>query len=410
MKILLMIGWRNLWRNKRRSLVVITSVALGIFAMLVSMGIMNGMNYQMVENTISTSLGHISIHRRGFQDDMKLQNSFVPSAELQHALSDFPRHAPRLKLEGMLRSSEASRGVLIMGIDPGKEKSVTKIFDYTLNKKDKKGGYLSDPAAHDILISKILAGKLDILVGDKVVGMFQDVNKEIVSVAFRVRGLYQSPLDSFDKYAVFTGIEALQKLTGMGERISEITVHAKHRNQVEKTAGLIGKSLAEPDIEILTWKEMAPSMLRAIKLFDMTMYIFFSIIFVTVVFSIANTLIMAIMERFREIGVMKSIGTRPAFIVAMVIFEAVNLGFVGLATGMIFGELFILIFSFTGIDFSFYSESMRTMGTGNIIYPTLKTADIAISALIVLVTTVLAALYPAFKAARIKPLEALHYV
>ena len=151
-------------------------------------------------------------------------------------------------------------------------------------------------------------------------------------------------------------------------------------------------------------------MLRAIKLFDMTMYIFFSIIFVTVVFSVANTLIMAIMERFREIGVMKSIGTRPAFIVAMVIFEAVNLGFVGLAAGMIFGELFILIFSFTGIDFSFYSESMRTMGTGNIIYPTLKTADIAISALIVLVTTVLAALYPAFKAARIKPLEALHYV
>ena len=406
MKIFFMIGWRNLWRNKRRSLVVISSIAMGIFAMLMSMGIMNGMNNQMVENTISTSLGHISIHRKGFQEDMKLQNSFIPSEEIQRSLADFPRHAPRLKMEAMIRSSEASRGILLMGVDPEKEKSVTKIFDYTLG----KDGYLSDPGAHEVLISKTLSEKLDILIGDKVVMMFQDLNKEIVGVAFKVRGLYRSPIDSFDKYVVFTGIDVLQKLTGMGERISEITVHVGHRKKVDAAAARIGKSLKNPEIELLTWKEMAPNLLRAIQLFDTSIYIFFSIIFITVTFSIANTLIMAIMERFHEIGVMKSIGTRPSWIGAMVLFEAINLGFVGLLAGAASGVAVTFLLSLNGIDFSFFMESVRVWGTGQIIYPALKPMDIIACGVIVLTTTVIAALYPAIKAARIKPLDALHYL
>ncbi len=408
MKIFFMIGWRNLWRNKRRSMVVISSIAVGIFVMLLSMGILNGMNNQMVDNTIRTSLGHISVHKKGFQDDMKLQNSFVPSAELQSSLSDIPAYAPRIKIEGMIRSSEASRGVLIMGIDPEREKSVTEIFNYML--KTKGSSYLSDKDAKDILISRTLADKLDLLLGDKLVLMFQDINKEIISIALKVRGLYQSPIDSFDKFVVFVGIDTLREFAGLGENISEITIRAENRKRVDATAAFIKQSLTGSDVEILTWKEMAPNLLRAIALFDSMMYVFFGIIFITVVFSIANTLIMAIMERFREIGVMKSIGTRPLWIGSMVLFEAVNLGLVGLMAGTVLGGLVTLLLSLTGIDFSFYMESMRLWGTGNIIYPTLKSMDIIACTLIVFITTIMAAVYPAVKAARIKPLDALHYI
>ena len=128
MKIFFLIGWRNLWRNKRRSLVVISSIALGIFAMMFSMALMNGLNNQMVENTISTSLGHIAVQRTGFQDDMKLQNSLDLSETVLHSLEQTPgivAYAPRIQLEGMIRSSEASRGVLIIGIDPETERSVS---------------------------------------------------------------------------------------------------------------------------------------------------------------------------------------------------------------------------------------------------------------------------------------------
>lgn len=384
---------------------VISSIALGIFAMLLSMGIMNGMNNQMVENTISTSLGHISVHRKGFQEDMKLKNSFVPPQELESVLTGLS-YSPRIKLEGMIRSSEASRGVLIMGIDPEREKSVTKIFDYMLD----KAGYLSDSKANEILISKRLAEKLKLTVGDKAVLMFQDVSKEIVGVAFKIKGLYQTPIDSFDKYTVFTGISKLAGLTGLKTRISEITVHAGHRNAVEKLAARLKTSVPASGIEILTWKEMAPNLLKAIKLFDSMMYIFFAIIFITVVFSIANTLIMAIMERFREIGVMKSLGTSPLGIGATVLFEAVSLGIVGLSAGTLLGQSVISVLSVTGINLSVYMESVRMLGTGHIIYPVLKPMDIIVCAVIVLGTTVIAAVYPTIKAARIKPLDALYYV
>ena len=411
MMIFLKIGWRNLWRNKRRSLVVISSIALGIFALILSMGLMNGLNHQMVENTISTSLGHISIHKRGFQDEMKLANSFVPSMDLMHALSRIPEvvaYAPRIKMEVMIRSSEASRGVLIMGIDPAREKSVSKIWDYMLPVEEST--YLVDPGAMDILLSRTLAEKLDLEIGDKAILMFQDIHNEIIGEALTVKGLYQSPIDSFDKFVVYTGIQTLQKFTGIGEKISEISVRVGNRNQVDSVKKRIQGYIAAPSVETLTWKDMAPNLLRAVSLFDAMMYILFSIIFITVIFSVTNTLIMAIMERFHEIGVMKSIGTRPSWIWRMVLFEAINLGMVGLVVGISAGALVTLFLSSVGIDFSFYMESARSLGTGYIIYPKLKLMDILVSTIIVMTTTIIAALYPAFKAARIKPLDALHYV
>jgi len=200
------------------------------------------------------------------------------------------------------------------------------------------------------------------------------------------------------------------KLTGLNRRISELSVRVDHRDVVDSVKQQIQTMISDPSIAVLSWKDMAPNLLSAIKLFDTSMYIFFAIVFVTVIFSVANTLIMAIMERFHEIGVMKSIGTRPSWVFAMVLFEAVNLGIVGLAAGTLVGSSVIAVLSVTGIDFSFYAESMRVWGTGTIIYPSLKPMDILASIMIVLATTLIAAVYPAAKAARIKPLDALHYI
>ncbi len=411
MKIILSIAWRNLWRNKRRSLVVISSISLGIFAMILSMGIMNGMNRQMVENTISTSLGHIAVHRAGFQDNMKLEYNFFPSEKIIAAVEKEKRvkaYAPRIKSQCMLRSSEASRGVMIVGIDPEREKKLTKIYEYML--KDKESAFLSGPGDDAILISKSLAKRLDLLVGDKLVLMIQDREKEIVGVGMTVRGLFESPVDSFDQFVAFTGLSTLQKLTGLEKNISEINILLYDKEDVDQVKAGLLEGLADKNLEVLSWKDMAPSLVSAVKLFDTMMYIFFAIVFITVIFSIANTLIMAIMERFHEIGVMKSIGTRPNRIFSMVMMEAAGLAFVGLAAGVALGGAVTALLSVTGIDLSFYMESMRSLGTGSVIYPAIKAMDIFMAMVIVLVTTIIAALYPAVKAARIKPLDALHYI
>ncbi|PKL37307.1 MAG: hypothetical protein CVV44_16885 [Spirochaetae bacterium HGW-Spirochaetae-1] len=411
MKIFIMMSWRNLWRHRRRSVVVISSIGVGIFSMIFSMGFMNGMNVQMVENTISTSLGHVAVHKKGFQDNMKLENNFIADDAIYKALREAPAvvaFAPKIKVQGMVRSSETSRGVLIIGIDPEKEKKISKIYDYT--SKDEGSAFLDDMAADEVLISKAMAGKLDLVVGDRLVLMVQDKHREIIGEGLMVKGIFESPVDSFDKYVVFVGLKKLQEVTGLGDGISELTVLVKNKDRVRATRDYIRNALKDRNLEVLSWQDMAPNLVRAIALFDMIMYIFFAIVFVTVIFSVANTLIMAILERFHEIGVMKSIGTRPSWIFFMIMFEAVNLGFVGLAMGILAGVGITGLLGFTGIDFSFYMESMRTWGTGSIIYPAIKILDLIVAVIIVLLTTVIAALYPAVKAARIRPLEALHFI
>lgn len=411
MIIYLKLSWRNVWRNKRRSLIVISSIAIGVFFMLISMALVNGMNYQMIDNTISTSLGHVAIHKKGFDDNMKISYSFNADSGIYEGLNNTPGiagWAPRVKVQGIVRSSEASQGVMITGIEPGKEKGVSDIFNYMLNIDGSE--FLDNPAAGDVLISEQLAKKLDVVTGDRIVIMFQDSRDEIAGEALTVRGMFRSPVDSFDKYVIFTGIKKLQKAAGMNDRISEISIRTGTRDESTVVKSGISPFIKDPEVQALTWQEMAPSMMSAIRLYDAMMFIFFGIIFITVIFSVANTMIMAVMERFHEIGVMKCIGTRPLNIFIMIIFEAVNLGLAGMAAGLLAGTVFNVVLGATGIDLSLFSESMRIWGTGSVIYPLIMFKDIAAAAVIVFLTAFLAAIYPAYKAAKIKPLEALNYI
>ena len=375
------------------------------------MGFMNGMNQQMVENTISTSLGHVAVHAQGFQQSMKLKYNFRPHdsyIESIEKINGLKSYTSRIKMQAMIRSAETSRSIMLVGIDPVKEKKVSKIYSYTL--QEDGSGYLASPNDDGLLISRVMAERLNVLVGDRIVVMLQDRKNELVGTGFKVSGIYESPLKSFDEFTVFTGIQELQNITGIEDNISEISIVLNDKDMVDGAKEFLTAQMGDAGLEILTWKDMAPNLVRSIKLFDTMMFIFFAIIFITVIFSIANTLIMAIMERFHEIGVMKSIGTRPSQIFGMVMLEAMNVGIIGVTLGIAVGLVLNLILSYTGINLSFYTESMRMWGTGSIIYPQIRVMDVFNAVVIVFFTTFIAAVYPAVKAARIKPLEALHFI
>lgn len=407
-KIVLMIGWRNVFRNKRRSIIVASSIVVGLVVMMFSMAIMNGFNRQMLENTINTSLGHVAIHKKGFFYDMKLSLSFVPK-DLCNAIKNIQGVAcigQRVKFEAMVQSSRSSQGVLVMGIQPEEEKCVSNIFEYAGNDIH---SYITNSSNNDILISRSLATKLGIGIGDKCVVMLQDKDGVLAAHAFIVKGLYQSPIESFDKYVVYTGIRKAQEISGLGNAISEIIVRCRDKDFADSVASTIN-SLDTADLEVLTWKQMAPNIVQAIKLFDTMMYVFLAIIFISIIFTIANTMIMAIMERYREIGIMKSIGTQPSWIAAIVILEACGLGVLGIVAGIVITYLLVAITATTGINFAFYSESMRVWGTGTTIYPFLTATNSIVATVIVLLNTIVASLYPAYKAAKIKPIDALHFI
>ncbi len=411
MIIYIKLAWRNIWRNKKRSLVVITSIGMGVFLMIITMSVVNGMNYQMIDNTISTSLGHVSIHKKGFIENIKPSYSFKPSPGIYEKIINTGRvtgAAARIKIQGMVRSSEASQGVVITGIDPLREKTVSELFEYMV--KGQGEGYPENPDGDWIIISKQTADKLDLIPGDRLVLMFQDAGEQIVAESFYVSGIFVSPIDTFDKFTVFTGIKKLQSIAAMGSSISEISIRVETRNDAVAVCDIIKVFTSDPAIETVTWQQMAPSILSAIRLYDALMFVFFGIIFITVIFSVANTMIMAIMERFHEIGVMKCIGTRPQNIFIMITAEAISLGFASMAAGLAASIILVGIFAYTGMDLSIFSESMRIWGTGSVIYPLLMLKDIIASVIIVFMTAVISSIYPAIKAARIKPMEALNFL
>jgi putative ABC transport system permease protein len=411
MKILFGLAWRNLWRNKRRSLIVIISVAIGIFVMLLSIGILNGVTKQMIDNAIKTSLGNIAIHAKGFQDDMNLNNNFNPSEKILEAIAKEPLvkgYSPRIKIQGMIRSSETSMGVIISGIDPKKEKIVSNIYKYIV--KDNESTYLENGDEDYIILSKASAKKLNLVVGNRVVLMFQDVNNEIIGISLKIKGLFQTPVESFDKYSVFMSLGKLQKTTGLKNNISEIVIVSEGGSSLDNIKTKLMNSINNNNLEILTWKEMAPNFVKAITLFDAMMYIFFSIVFITILFTLVNALVMAVMERFHEIGIMKAIGTRPSWIFSIIMIESVNLGIIGLFAGFIVSVVLVGILGYTGIDLSIFVKLFRSLGSGSVLYPNLKAMDIIIAIFIVFFTSIIASLYPATKAAKIKPLDAIHYI
>lgn len=411
MKTFIMLGWRNLWRQKRRSLVVIFSISLGVLMMMFALGLMNGIIAQMLDNSISTKLGHLVVHKKGFFENMKIETNFYPDPRIARALKgdrDVIAAAPRVKAFAMIRTGESSRGLIIIGVDPAQEKKVSRMNEYTL--KDGGGSFLESPEGDEIMISRSLAEKLDVLVGDKVVLIMQDKNSEMAGVGLTVRGFFQTPVEEYDNSVAYMGIRRLQAITGLGDNISEIMIVATKKEAVDAIKPRLTKGIGDASLDVMTWKDMAPNLVSAIKLMDSMLLIYYAIFFITVVFSIANTLIMSIMERFHEIGVMKSIGTRPSQIFFIIMFEAINLGVVGLAAGLAAGVVLIQALHFTGLDFSLFMEAMRQWGAGSVIYPFMYVKDYIIILLVVEFTTCIAAIYPAVKAARIKPLDALHYV
>ncbi len=245
MKIFLQMSWRNVWRHWRRSLVVISTVAMRIFAMLVCAVFMNGFNVQLVENTINTSLGHVAVHRRGFQKDMRLEYNFRADEALYDAIRctrDVISFAPRVKVAGMVRSSEASRGVTVMGIDPVREKGVSRIYQYTLL----TGGssFLDDPAEDAILISKTMARKLDLVLGDRLVIMIQAQDGQIIGAGLRVKGFFMTPIDGIDRHTVYVGITRLQEITRLGENISEINIITRDKNTADPTKLSLARAIS----------------------------------------------------------------------------------------------------------------------------------------------------------------------
>jgi putative ABC transport system permease protein len=403
MTIFLKIAWRNIIRNRYRSLITIAAVTLGFTSLIFIRAFIDGADYQMIENYTDLVTGHIKIERIGFQELMGLERSIDNPRQIESILKNTPAvttFSPRIKDNVLVSSTEGSAGVLLVGVDPVREPKITK-----LNKKIREGAYLAQ--ADQIVIGKDLRKILKVDIGDKVVLMGQGADGSLASGAYRVCGILDTGAEEIDKTLALITLKAAQDLLVLEDKVSEFSIRTKNVNKVDALAAALRTKLNTGIYEVMTWKEISPMTVQWLEFDRAFSNIILFIVMLVVAAGILNTILMSVLERVREFGIMLALGTKRAQMVSMVLLESAILGSIGMLCGGSLGAGLAAYFNAKGIDLSGFSNALNSYYAGSVIYPRLDLGYLVWAGLIVLFTSIIVGIYPAWKIANLRPVDAV---
>ena len=398
------ISWRNIWRNKVRSFVIITAVALGICAGVFSTAFMKGMMDQRIQQAISTEISHIQIHRQGYRQESSLQlfmNESPAIVEQIKGIDHVKGVSQRIIIQSMVSSAETSSGVKIMGIYPDNEQKITN-----LSKKLVEGKYFEGVPKNPVVIGRKLAEKLNVKLHSKIVITLQDMDKNITAGAFRIAGLFETPNSIYNEMSVFVMYNDLSRLLDLPEGAShEIAILVDDNDMVASVQDEVKTMVA--DYEVLNWNEISPELSYMTEFMKMLMNFFIIIILLALLFGIINTMLMVILERVKEIGMLMAVGMNKLKIFTMIMVETVLLSLVGGVTGIIVGSLISKYFETHAINLSLWAKGYSQIGYDTMAYCNLDPETVINVTVLVIFTGIIAALYPAYKALKYDPAEAL---
>jgi ABC-type lipoprotein release transport system permease subunit len=402
----LQLAWRNIWRNPRRTAVILTAVVIGAWSMIFLAALMRGVVDGMVKNGIATLTGHVQIHQRDYPADPVVDHRIEDPRSLFKVLEEnLPagsRWSARVRVNAVASNARHSAGVTLVGIDPGQEARVSFIGAGVT-----RGAYLAPDDPSGILIGRALVDKFQTRLGRKIIITSQDARGDVASRAFRIAGIFQAEMESTEKGFVFVNLAAAQKMLAMGPAISEVALLLPEYGMARETAARLQRIIGTGELLVRTWQQALPLLTAMLKLYDNFIFIWFVVVFVAMGFGIINTTLMAVFERMREIGVLKALGMRPGRVILTIEMETFFILIIGLLVGNVLGFLSCWALSFHGIDLSALAQGVEFAGMARIIYPVLQSRDVINANLVVMGLGLLVTLYPAVKAARFKPVEAL---
>ena len=389
-----------------RSLVVMMSIAVGLWAGLTAMSFSFGMYQGHIQNVILYQLSHIQVHHPGFRSDMELKDTVGYSMELQTAINsmnDVKATVRRCISPCMILTASGSSGVMLVGTPVSDERKMTGLDSMVVD-----GAYFNDSSRKEMLIGSKLAEKIHAKVGSKVVVMLQDANNEMVSGAFRIKGIYKTRNSAYDESMVFIPLNRMQALAALGNVSNELAVLLKEGASLKQVRTQIS-SLADGE-EVLDWMGLSPELDLVVNSFDLYMYIFMGIILMALMFGIVNTMLMAVLERQRELGMLMAIGMNRIRIFAMVMLETIWLALVGGPLGLLLGHATIRYFGTHGVNLSQYSEALSMYGFSNVIYFHLDQKYYWPVLLMTIGVAVVSAVYPAIKAVLLAQTQAIRKI
>jgi ABC-type lipoprotein release transport system permease subunit len=401
--VLSRLAWRYLWRNHRRTIIMLSAIVIGVWAMIFMTALTRGMVDQMIKDGISVLPGHVQAHNPLFLDDPSVSNRIsIGDAELSRMFDPlrFKAWASRVKVPAVITSERESRGVTLLGIDPAAERGFSFVtYD------DVEGRFLENAEDNAVVIGRKLANTLDTRIGKRVVLMSQDPDNEIADRGFRVAGLFEASMPAFEEMYVFVGKKTAQKMLRIGDATTEIVFVGDDYRDVEPTYDRVRETL-DGNLKVSRWYEIDTYLGTMLKVMDGFVLIWVIVIFLALSFGLVNTLVMAVFERIREIGLMLALGMKPASILGQIIIESMMLLVVGLAIGDLLAWATIQPLK-EGIDISAVAEGMEMMGASSVLYPKLYLYDMVLANVVVLILGFLASLSPAWRASRYEPVEAI---
>ena len=401
--VLSRLAWRYLWRNHRRTIIMLSAISVGVWAMIFMTALTRGMVDQMVSDGISVIPGHVQIHNPGYLDDPSVNNRIAYSdAELAERFGDldFAAWASRVRVPAVITSERESRGVTLLGIDPAAEQAFSFV-DYDAV----EGRFLESVDDNGIVIGAKLANTLETRVGKRVVLMSQDPDNDLADRGFRVVGLFEANMEAYEEAYVFIGKQTAQKLLRIGDSTTEVVFLGDDYRNVEPVYEKVAAAV-DDTVRVSRWTEVDTYLGTMLKTMDGFMLVWVVVIFLALSFGLVNTLVMAVFERIREIGLMLALGMKPMMILGQIIIESMML----LAVGLLIGDL--LAFATvkpleSGIDVSIVQQGMEMWGAPSVLYPRLYLNDVILANVVVLVLGFFASLSPAWRASRYEPVEAI---
>jgi ABC-type lipoprotein release transport system permease subunit len=399
-------AWRNLWRNPRRTLLALAAIGLSVTLVLAYTSILRAYGEWIVETITGPMLGHVQAHAPQWRKDQLMDRTLrdvnAKLAELRRD-PDVASAAARLYAPALAAREEEGFAVIVMGIDSVAESGPARLLTEVVEP-------LRDREA---LIGRQLAELMNVRPGDEVAVVGQAVDGSLANDLFTVKGVVTTSVDLVNRQAILIDLSAAQALFAMPDEAHEMVIHARRPDMASVLSHRLAAATEFAGAEVLDWRTLAPEMVTLVRITDLVGMLVLVLVFVAAAAGVANTMVMATFERTREFGMLLALDTHPARLTRLVVAESVALGVVGALAGSVVGIVLVVMTHRTGIDYSWLAGggpselSFAGLRFSLRFYPTLTVVDVVRAIAAVGVTSLLAAVWPAFRASRLQPVQAL---
>ncbi|MBT8372397.1 MAG: FtsX-like permease family protein [Deltaproteobacteria bacterium] len=402
-------AWRNIWRNSRRTILTICAIAFASLLLVFMLSFQFGSYETMINTSVKIQTGHLQVQAENYQEKKNIR-LVVPEPEKIATMLDAISHIQAYTFRGqafsLVSSNQRTYGVVVTGIDPDREPTVSRLKSLI-----RQGAFLSKDDTHQALVGRLLAKNLRVQLGDELTLVGQGRDGSIAAAVVEVKGIFGSGIDEFDRASLHIPLKIFQEIYSMQGAVHEVVVIADALRYVDEIKRSVKKNLVSLNINksltAMDWNELMPGLRQSIEMDLISGLIFYLLLVLVVAFSILNTFLMAIFERTREFGILMAIGTTPGRLTKVLLIESMTMTLAGIVAGIVVGSMITLYFQSHGIDFSGASELLSQFGITGRMYPKLSLLSAVSGPLAVMIITFFAALYPALKVRRMRPVEAM---